>query len=413
MIGQLSKLLSLPVVELYASGYSILFVPWFFQAYLVFALTVRRFVFGKQESGALPGFLFWTVLLCVFIQVIKHQYSGGLLGSFLVSPSYVIALAVMFYFFVLCMHYWEEIKNLPRRHQFLFLWIVLPMGAAAFGYMKISVLYNVLCLLGYLFLRLQLFRQWQYWVCLLLMGGVFLWVYPQVVETLTFGNRTLSWDGKWEPLFFYRNTHKFRPLVFFIFYFQWVYLFVLINLIKANVGGWRQLKLAVLNKQTLGGECALFLSITGLFPSFFLLLTGDNALYFAATQIFFGSALLIAYLPALKNVVVRLPTVSPAIRYSMYWVIGIGVYLVLYMYTRFAVNDQLGANAAVRKTVIGDTSPYTLNLSSAITVATAGFGNVDTPEEQSIRRWFSPQVRNTLSKDSVYVFLKKVAALDN
>jgi hypothetical protein len=85
MIAQLSKLLALPVIQLYAAGYSILFVPWYFQAYLVFALTVRRLVFGKPEGNALPGFLFWTVLLCVFIQVIKHQYSGGLLGSFLVS----------------------------------------------------------------------------------------------------------------------------------------------------------------------------------------------------------------------------------------------------------------------------------------------------------------------------------------
>jgi len=412
MVAQLSKLLDLPLLQLYAAGYAIVFAPLFFQAYLVFALTVRKLAFGRQESSQLPGFLFWTVLLCVFIQVIKHQYSGGLLGSFLASPSYVIAISVMFFFFVVCLHCWPQIRHWPRHYQFFFIWIVLPLFATAFGYLKISVLYNVLCLLGYLFLRLALFRKWQYWVSLCLIGAAFWWVYPQVVETLTFGNRQVTWDGKWEPLFFYKNTHRFRPVVFFVFYFQWVYLFVFINLVKAGAGSWRGLKQAVHTKQTLGAECALVLSFTGLFPSFFLLLTGDNALYFSATQLFFGSALLLAYLPALKNVSFTFPKISPAVRHSGYWVLGIGVFLVLYMHTRNTLNELLGYNAAVRKTLVGDTSTHTLNLSSAVTVATA-WGGQNTPEIQAIRRWFSPAVQDALDKDSVYVFLRKVAALDN
>ncbi len=177
-MAQLSKVTNNTVPALYAVGYSIIFVPHPFQAFLHFSLRVRRMVPGPGNKAGYIPFSFWLLFLCIFIQVIKHLYSGVMLGySFLESESFVTGLTLFFFFLPVCLSFWQHQQAYSGAVRRIFLWVILPGIAAIIGFLNISVLYIFAYLAGYLFLRLRLYRRLICWISLLLAGSALIVYY--------------------------------------------------------------------------------------------------------------------------------------------------------------------------------------------------------------------------------------------
>lgn len=411
LFAQASKLLGVRVTEMFAAGYSIIFVPFFFKTYLSFAVTVRRFAFPGPGAYRPLNFLFWVLVLSIFIQLLRNIYSGGLLGYiFLDSVSYTVAMGVMFAFFSVCLYFWHGAAS--RSQAIVFGWVFLPAIMACLGFLKVSVMYNVLALAGYLFLRLHLYRKWYYWVSALLLLAVFGGVYPQVVETLTFGERKVGYEGRIEFFYFFTGTHQFRPLVFILFFHQWLYLLIFLTLYQYRAFGRLAIGRLIRERKTLAVECGLVLVITGLLPSFFLHLSGGNAMYFMGTQLFFCSALALGYLNDLRFSdlpAFRLPAVYKRWAYSLFFAATL---VVLFARTQFVINDLLRANTNTRKKLLSVTDGPKFTFTQVVQLGGAALTGRYSAAQERYVTWFSPAVQRVLDRDTSYRFLRKVYALD-
>ncbi|CAA9213261.1 MAG: hypothetical protein AVDCRST_MAG56-63 [uncultured Cytophagales bacterium] len=408
----LSKLMGVAVRNVYEVGYPVIVVPVFFQAFLHFALYIRRVVLGSDAPGKPLRFSFWLLFLCIFLQVIKNLYSGVMLGySFLESESFVLGLTFMFFFFSGCVLYWTNRGHYHPAWLPGLLLVILPVFVVILGFLKISVLYVMCSLAGYLFLRLGLYKKPLGWISLAVLVALSLVVYLEAVETLTFGGRHISAEGTWFPFYFYRETHRFEPLNFFLFFFQWTYLFILLTVVTHrlyNLPRWRE---AIRQKQTLPAECAVVIAVSGLLPSFFLFLTGPDAMYFSSIQVLVSAALVLAYLPAF-----RLPHYAgfnpgrPLYRVAA-TLASTGILLILYMNTRFSINDNLlTPNANVRKVILGDSTRRSFTISDAAWAAVTGLTGRQPPPH--FAPWYSGAVQKALNADSVYRHLHRLSSLD-
>lgn len=411
--AQLSKLTGAAVRDVYAAAYPVIFVPVFFQAFLHFSLYARRVVLGPGALDKPLRFSFWLLLLCIFLQVIKNLYSGVMLGySFLESESFVLGLTVMFFLFAGCFLYWPHRAQYPRAWQPVLLLGILPVFVVILGFLKISVLYITCSLTGYLFFRLGLYKKPIGWLSLALLATLSLVVYGASVETLTFGERQVSAEGTWSPFYFYRETHPFEPLNFFLFFFQWTYLLVLLTVVAHQLYSRPRWREALRGQQTLPAECALVVAVSSLLPSFFIFLTGPDAMYFSGIQVLLSSALVLAYLPVVQ--LPHFPRFNPQ-RWEYRVAAALattGILLILWMNTRFSINDNLlTPNANVRKNILGDGSGLSFTISDAAWAAMPRpGGGPDAPPH--FARWYSGAVQQALETDSVYRHLRLLSNLD-
>lgn len=420
LTANLSALLKIPVYVMYSVGYAVIIVPLFFKMYLTFAFTARSILAGNTGRVSHPriGYATAFLFLCIFMQIIKNLYTGLFLGyNFLGSESYTAGLSVMFAICSICLTFWYGKPETGKQTDFSFFFLFLPVALAVLGFLKISLLYLALVIAGYLFFRLGLYKKGYYWLAGFVLAGIGLSVYLATVETTfmgaTFmGARQLGYEGRAEPFYFFRHTHPFEPVDFFVFFYLWSHLYCIAFLLLRPAGSIRQLFRSGQSNATVSVELVLLICIAGLVPSFFLLLAGGNAMYFAGFQALFSSALLIAILPLLKEKWNSLSRRSK-LPYPFYQVLAVLVsitaYLILYMGVRFKVTEKLGRDFSNRKSILKDTSGEKFNLSESLAMIASG---THSPNQEKFRYLYSPAVQAALERDTIYQFLKKARALD-
>ncbi len=414
LIANLASLLRVSVQQMYALGYAVILVPLFFKMYLTFAFTVRQTVArpaGVPDTGKID-FLTMVVFLCVFLQIVKNLYTGLFLGyNFLGSESYTTGLSFLFALCSIGLTFRHAGGLRPGRHRRWFFLGFLPVSFVVLGFLKISLLYLAMCVFGYLFLRLQWYKHAALWLSGVMLTVISVGVYLLTVETLLFGNRRMGYEGRTELLYFFRKTHPFEPLNFFLFFFLWSYLFILLFLVLERTGG-RPLRQSFGERRTLGAELVALICVAGLLPSFLLELTGGNAMYFSGFQALFSSALVIAFLPLVQQRVRQARFVRQlpaAYRIGAATALSIAVFLVLYMNLRMKINQELSDDFAARKAILRDPTPERFNLSAALGLL---FGGAHSENQRKFVYFRSPAVQEALAKDSVYGYLKQLERLN-
>ncbi len=347
IMAQLSRFTGLHLVHIYNFGYPIIFIPLFFKIFIQFSLQVQEVLFKKTESG----FLFMLVLMCLFIQVPSHLYAGGLLGiSGLVNDSFTISLTLIFVFLHTGLLFWKTGQN--KKWMFILV-VVLLIGAS--GIIKISSGFVLSCLAGYLFLRLQLYRQVSYWVGAIGILVVFLITYWLTSESIPFGIRKVGGDEGLTGLFhFYKQTHTFEPISWFIGFYFWLYLVILFVLFLIPSPAVKKLGYLWRNKLTLPAEISLVVALVGVVPSLVLVFNGGNSMYFSGVQLFIAGSFVLAFTPILsENIQRALGHMNRLVRWTLTTTICIGLILLMYKEVRWDFNKMIKINVQTRREILG------------------------------------------------------------
>jgi hypothetical protein len=348
IMAQLSKFTGIHLVHMYSFGYPLIFIPLFFHVFLQFVFRVQEWLFKKTDGGL----LFLLLLMCLFIGVPNHLYSGGLLGiSGLVNDSFVISLIILFAFLHTGLLFWQShTKN-------VWLFIVLTfLFVAAAGIVKISTGFVLTGLLCYLFLRFGLYRQLKYWVCLLVVLGGFLFTYWITAETLPFGIRKVGGDeGIQQYLHFYKHTHTFEPVSWFGGFYLWLYLTVILVFVLLPLPtSTNKVRYLWKNKTMLPAEVSVVVALVGVLPSLLIAFNGGNSMYFSGIQLFVAGAFVLGFVPALSDkVVARSSMVKKPVSLSIKAILAVSLLLLMYKEVRWDFNKMIKINVQTRREILG------------------------------------------------------------
>ncbi len=282
VLGQLSNLIQVPVIIMFNLGFPIISIPLFLFTFMDFALHVAE----KRAVRIFPSFFFWFIVLCVFMQMPKGLYSGGLLGmSIFNNESYTLSMA---FFFGIGASLVTNGITTDRRTARITLLIVVPIFFFLAGWSKISTGFVLSGLLGYLYLRLRGWENRMHTISLFTCALIFLATYWYSVETIPFGLRNLNSEGTFQWFHFYRSTHDFRPFDWIVLFYFWTYAIVLLVLVSRE-------QVTPFRFQTLALEAALITAAIGVLPSIAMSFSGGNSGYFAGMQLFFSGALVAGF----------------------------------------------------------------------------------------------------------------------
>jgi hypothetical protein len=85
---------------------------------------------------------------------------------------------------------------------------------------------------------------------------------------------------------------------------------------------------------------------------------------------------------------------------------------VLFARTQFVINDLLRANTGVRKKLLQTPAEQLFNFTEVVQLAISSVTGNYSEEQRRVLTWYSPAVQEELNRDSTYIFLTKVSALD-
>jgi hypothetical protein len=348
IMAQLSKFTGIHLVHMYSFGYPLIFIPLFFHVFLQFVFRVQEWLFKKTDGGL----LFLLLLMCLFIGVPNHLYSGGLLGiSGLVNDSFVISLIILFAFLHTGLLFWQS----HTKNVWLFTVLTFLFVAAA-GIVKISTGFVLTGLLSYLFLRFGLYRQLKYWICLLVVLGGFLFTYWITAETLPFGIRKVGGDeGIQQYLHFYKHTHTFEPVSWFGGFYLWLYLTVILVFVLLPLPtSTNKVRYLWKNKTMLPAEVSVVVALVGVLPSLLIAFNGGNSMYFSGIQLFVAGAFVLGFVPALSDkVAARSSMVKKPVSLSIKAILAVSLLLLMYKEVRWDFNKMIKINVQTRREILG------------------------------------------------------------
>lgn len=298
LFAQLSNFLNLPVIVVYQLCFPAIIAPLLFRTFISFVFEVKQYIKAEPESRRL-NFFFWIVFLAVFIGFFKSysalnswaQYSSGGTGStlfMLLSESYTVSIVVMMMILAVCLNFWMNRQALTKPEKIVFLFVLLPLLLALLGWVKISTLFVVCCLIGYLFLRLKMFHNRMLGLSLVALFITSLWTFKIVFEPRE-AHGSVSW------FYFYKNYEISIP-VFLTVSYIWAYIFIAVYIVSERIYKQQFAELFRSNK-LLPIECIIFVSIAGFLPTMFLRIQNYDALYFTEVHMWLAASLVLVYIP--------------------------------------------------------------------------------------------------------------------
>jgi hypothetical protein len=293
---QLASLLNVSSFDFYQLGYPVMFIPLLFYSLLSFAIDLRPKVNSDRWQLELrrDGW-FWCIFVAGTVGVIPLSLQSTLWGSFfvLISESYCVAIAVIFLTLSLFISFnIEPLKNgRVRLGDVLFLFLLAPLMVAVSGFIKISVMLVMYGVLGYLLLRLRLYRNRFYLVSFLLLTllcSVLYWLihFPESISISLFDfERTAIRPADWLP---------YWPLVNFL----GVWLFVGLRFQSSGIRTIGDVRQAFLGRTLVDVEIVLVTAVISVLPGLLLYIPAFNAVYFSDSQRWLPLGMLLGYATA-------------------------------------------------------------------------------------------------------------------
>jgi hypothetical protein len=260
-------------------GFPVIFLPFFLSMLLQLALVVRERLAASNESIELRrDYAFWALFGVALIglpietifkirigenyQFISITYSVGLAFTFA-----VLSLAVMLFPKAAA-----DRKELSASDNILI--CLLPLLLALIGFLKISLMFLLLAMYGYLFLRLGLWRYKTVFVSLVL-SLVMLFVVAKLTTSEGSGFAQI------EPFRFFSSGIKVALVAaFFPFYYFWLCAFVAWQLYDRQAFSLKSLKDAISRKKTMESEVLLVACLAGILPHALMVIPGGSGIYF-------------------------------------------------------------------------------------------------------------------------------------
>lgn len=297
--AQLSNLLHLPVTVIYQLCYPAIIAPLLFRTFLSFVLEMKEASGRDNQSKSGFNFTFWMIFLAIFIGLFVSYWAGnkwaentgtgtGATAFILTSESYAFSIMLMFGLFGCAHNYWLHRDSLSRAQNVLILFLIFPVLISVIGLVKVSTLFMVCSLAGYLFLRLGMYKKWLLFASMAVICITALFVALLVFEPRE-NHGSLSW------FFFYRSRDISLPLYLFLFYI-WTYIFIVIFFVSRRLH--KSERHQVNNSpKTLPLECVIWVAVTGFLPGMVLRIQNYDALYFTEIQLLLAASLVLLYIP--------------------------------------------------------------------------------------------------------------------
>lgn len=297
LFAGLSSFLNIPLIIIYNAGYAIFIVPLLFYSILLYAIQLRDQLNSKKYSYL--GLTIFLIFSFYFLELIKHRYSGGALGStFLLSESTTVSIIVLMFCYALIHFYWENKQVMSKPLCLLFIYLFIPGSLFFLGLVKNSTFFVTEGLLVYLFVRFKAYTKMHhnfFFAINAIMAPAVLWL---TMETLPFGLRVLSKqpEDSADVGLHYAFYNESFDLLSFVLLFCFTIVVVILNLIVNKITSISSMKNGFKSYATIPAEIVLILSLLGILPTVFLQLYPPNYMYFLIVQSFVGIVFVMAYI---------------------------------------------------------------------------------------------------------------------
>jgi hypothetical protein len=300
LIGCLSGLLNVSVIEFYNFGYAIIFLPLLLRTMLSFIVTFQYDYLKRSEVKL--DFLFWFTLFAPFLGfMILHENTVGLnsgIGYQIIvwGESYCISFIYTFILFSTFVTFNEVYKNhnLSKVSLLVTLFIVFPILVFLTGLTKISTLLLVTSCCCYLFVRLKLYKKWYFTVSVLLILAVF-------GVTFYLANDPLDGEGGFYWFQFINEIIKAPWYVFLPVHYSLTILFCIVSVLYEELYPLNKLRSAILLRKTIILEVLLVIAFVGFIPGEVLKFYGFNSIYFSEFQYWIAASFILCYLYPLRD----------------------------------------------------------------------------------------------------------------
>jgi hypothetical protein len=300
--AQLSSFLKISVNDVYQLCYPVIIGPLLFKSFLSFVMQLKD-KFRPENENTKINLFFWIIFMAIFIGIFRGYHSGNTWAQYstggsgethfmLQSESYAFSIILMFSLLSVLLDFWFNRDRLSTYHQAIFLLAFLPLFISILGFVKISTMYVICCLLGYVFIRLRLFKN------KLLMASMIIIIFTSIA-TLILAYDSQDSHGSFSWLYFYRHFNISLPL-FIILYYAWIFIFIVVYVVAEKLYKTPFLELVKLRK-LFPVEVLLCLALAGFIPSMFLMILSYDALYFLEIQMWIASTMTLLYVPFFNN----------------------------------------------------------------------------------------------------------------
>lgn len=302
MLSRWHQLLGQSPVSMWSLGYPLILVPLFFKSLFTFAISLKSLL--KLPADGEPNALFWLIICATTIGPFSEKLTRGLLLiPMFGNESYLVALVYAFLGGACLLDFSrqavaENQNNASLAKQITTQTSLVILGSllmALVTFTKLSLFALLLPVLAYSFLKLRLFKSPLAWI------GLLLSVSAGLVVNILSKEYACAGAIKFSPMD-YLNTYiapEFYPVYFLAFYASLS--FIAFDLIRNNVGNWRQFKQAFFSNRLLGSEVVLVFSAAALVASNLVELAGAAGLYFLDVQLWVSTALALALAPTVST----------------------------------------------------------------------------------------------------------------
>jgi hypothetical protein len=284
IFAHLSKLIQINPIYFYQLCFPVIFLALFFYSFLLFIVEARNFYSpAKDSTQSLFGIITFTIFAAAFIKFLPNKVAhalGLMRFDFFISPSHLFSLTLTFLSFCLVIPFWGKFNasKLFTKLDMLFLTLVIPSLLAGIGLTKISSIFIIFGLGTYLFMRLGLFRHYQFIVSYIISIFIVLVVshYTLPVSQEAFSIKYTSFVSDYVvyPL----------KLLFLTFNYFWSFLFLVFFMKVNDISDIHSLKHAFINRLTLSIEIVILIGILSFLPGTLLTNLKGDEYYFLDFQ---------------------------------------------------------------------------------------------------------------------------------
>jgi hypothetical protein len=286
----LAHLIDTDILAFYNLVYPVVFLPLLYFALVGLSLALRSAFYAKRKSESVPGRQSgsdawgWLVLITGFVGLLPQTLAlqMGVWNNIMRGESF--ALAMILLILTLSAMFWAAQDLFQRTEErpppALRNWALreAPFALALIGLTKVTVMLAALPSLGYLMLRLKLYRQRVYWV-----AAAMICLLVAAVYAATRGTGGASGGGGQLSLFdFFRkyvrgDLRPYSPL----FYFFWVWLLIGVRLYSERVRTLGDVRDKFAANRFLDLEFVIVLAVTSSLPGILMALPAGAANYFS------------------------------------------------------------------------------------------------------------------------------------
>lgn len=363
IFAQWASLTGTRVIDFYQLGYPVVVGPLFIAALVWLIQSIRRLrgVGAQVDPSPSRDLLMWVAIFLALTGFLPRGAMHGVgvwASGPLLSESYGVALTLMFGFIAMMLGYWQDIagsherKSLNSVPDALMLLMVFPLGFAALGFSKISVMGVLVPAAFYAVLRFRELQRPLIFFSMALCAAAFVWTASAATvrgqasgSLMLFSFMRYYLPSEWWPFFISLQ-------------FLWSWIYIAARLREKCIASFPDVRDAVRARTMVDVEILVIICVLGLLPGI-VLAVGSDAFYFIDVQRWIALALLLGNVPLIARARSTLRTYR-----ASGWLgfdtpklialfVGVPVLLNVGFTTTHFVGDMLRSNLGTRREVQG------------------------------------------------------------